>query len=177
MPRRGRLLQLLPKNGVVCEIGVDDGGFANRILKIATPARLHLIDMWGSERFGEQKENSVRERFSDEIARGRVLIHKGDSLRQLETFEDRHFDWVYIDTNHQYQHTARELALCEKKVVSGGIIAGHDYCQGNIAGGVEYGVVRAVHEFCAGRDWEIVYLTLENHMHWSYALRRITTPD
>jgi hypothetical protein len=80
---------------------------------------------------------------------------------------------VYIDTSHAYEQTVKELELCRHKVKSGGIIAGHDYCQGSIARSISYGVVQAVHEFCTTHDWEMVYLTLEDHMHWSYALSAI----
>ncbi len=171
------MLQMLPKNGVIAELGVDEGGFSARILKLTQPAKLHLIDMWGSERFGDAKEKSVRERFADEVASDRVTIHKGDSLARLAEFEDDYFDWVYIDTSHAYEQTVKELELCRSKVKSGGIIAGHDYCQGSIAQSIAYGVVQAVHEFCAEYDWEMIYLTLEDHMHWSYALKAVKNAD
>ena len=44
---REELLRILPKNGVVGELGVDEGDFSNLILTINKPKKLHLIDFWG----------------------------------------------------------------------------------------------------------------------------------
>lgn len=173
LPRRSKLLEALPKHAVVAELGVDEGGFSNRILRITEPSQLHLIDRWATARFDNAKEQFVRKRFSEEIQRGTVIVHKGDSLETLKQFPDASFDWVYLDTSHRYDHVRQELELSRIKVKHGGIIAGHDFCQGSIACGIEYGVVAAVHEFCGEHDWEMIYLTLEPRMHWSYALRKI----
>ena len=86
----------------------------------------------------------VLKKFNDEILAGRVQINLGLSLEQLNKFNDNYFDWVYIDTVHDYKTTIQELSLAAKKVKKGGIIAGHDYCQGNMITGWSYGVVQAV---------------------------------
>ena len=43
---RETLLGLLPKHGVVAELGVNKGDFSATILSENQPARLHLIDPW-----------------------------------------------------------------------------------------------------------------------------------
>jgi len=63
--------------------------------------------------------------------------------------------------------------LCRMKVKDGGIIAGHDYCQGNINDVLAYGVVQAVNQFCIKYDYEFIYLTHETHRFLSFAIKKI----
>jgi predicted O-methyltransferase YrrM len=102
-----------------------------------------------------------------------VHIDLGRSTDVLQRYPDGTFDWVYIDTDHGYSVTAEELELCRLKVKPGGIIAGHDYVTGNWDGGVRYGVVEAVHEFCVRYEWELILLTHETDRHLSFAIRAI----
>jgi predicted O-methyltransferase YrrM len=170
---REALLAQLPKGGVVAELGVDDGDFSRRILTRTQPAKLHLVDSWASDRFHEGKARAVRDRFREEIAAGRVEIHRGLSTDVLAEFPDESLDWVYVDSDHSYAITAAELRIASRKLRHGGILAGHDYVTGGWDDGVRYGVVEAVHEFCRREDWEIVYLTAETHRHLSFGLRRM----
>src|SRR5262249_12234647 len=61
------LLTQLPSNGIVAEVGVDDGDYSEKILTLSKPKRLHLIDAWSSKRYGDDKLNKVRSRFRAEI--------------------------------------------------------------------------------------------------------------
>lgn len=170
---RKAFLNALPKGGVVAEAGVDKGEFSAMILAITKPERLHLIDMWSSARYHGGLEALVRERFTTELSAGHVQIDLGYSTDVLATFPNEHFDWIYIDTDHGYDVTAAELALARTKVKKGGIIAGHDYSTCNWDGGVRYGVVEAVHEFCVKHDWELILLTHETDRFLSFAIREI----
>lgn len=167
------LLKFLPKNGIVAEIGVDQGDFSNKILSNTHPEKLYLIDTWASTRYNKNKMNYVRRRFQKEIDTGRVIIIRGKSEIELKIFEDGYFDWVYIDTAHSYQQTVKELELCRLKVKDGGIIAGHDYCQGNINKALAYGVVQAVNQFCMKNNWEFILLTHETNRFLSFAIKSI----
>ncbi|WP_217643109.1 class I SAM-dependent methyltransferase [Algoriphagus ornithinivorans] len=172
LPNREALLELFPRGGVVAELGVDQGGFSEKILKINQPKTLHLVDLWSTERYHLGKRKEVEEKFSNEISKGEVSIHIGYSTEVVEKFEKDTFDWIYIDTNHSYATTKEELELWSNKVKPNGIIAGHDYIIGNWNGLVRYGVIEAVHEFCLNHDWEILYLTMELHTAPSFAIRR-----
>ena len=90
---------------------------------------------------------------------------------------DHCFDWVYIDTVHDYLTTARELAISRQKVKAGGIIAGHDHTPGNIITPVCYGVVQAVQEFCVKSGWRYWSLTCESHCYASFAIQAINTNE
>ncbi len=174
LPDRTALLQLLPENGVVAELGVDQGKFSNDILTYSRPAKLHLVDMWGTDRYGEEKKQAVANQFAKEIEKGTVVMNIGMSTEVVDSFDDALFDWIYIDTDHTYRTTIKELLRYEKKVKRGGIIAGHDYVIGNWQDHVRYGVIEAVHQFCCERDWELIYLTSDLNMNPSFAIRRIS---
>jgi predicted O-methyltransferase YrrM len=163
---RGELLEKLPSGGTVAEVGVETGNFATEIHSVTDPDRLHLVDIW------DYTENMavVEEKFAEEIDAGRVELHREDSIEALAGFDDGYFDWVYIDTSHFYERTLEELRLSSQKVRDDGVIAGHDYCVGNLPEERQYGVIPAVHQFCVESDYELRYLTLESHGHSSFAL-------
>ncbi|WP_421228007.1 class I SAM-dependent methyltransferase [Aeromonas enteropelogenes] len=164
------LLEKLPTQGVVAELGVAAGDFSRQIMDICAPAQLHLVDIWGSDRYGEELYLSVNNHFQQQQQRGEVTIHRKPSLEALESFPDQTFDWIYIDTTHSYELTRDELRACARKVKSTGIIAGHDYIQGNWRSQYRYGVIEAVHEFCVEYNYRILYLTMDISECQSFAL-------
>lgn len=173
LPNRLSLLEKLPKGGIVAEIGVDTGDFSKLILEHNKPKKLHLIDVWDSQRYNRDKKNIVEEQFKKEIVSGIIEINLGYSTQVVSQFNDVYFDWIYIDTDHSYGTTRDELNLYSSKLKKGGIIAGHDYDVGHWNSLVKFGVIEAVHEFCILHDWEFVYLTLENRFHRSFAIRKL----
>ncbi|MDI3430371.1 class I SAM-dependent methyltransferase [Aeromonas sp. V90_14] len=164
------LLEKLPTQGVVAELGVAAGDFSRQIVDICAPAQLHLVDIWSSDRYGEELYLSVKNHFQQQQQCGEVIIHRKPSLEALESFPDQTFDWVYIDTTHSYELTREELRACDRKVKSAGIIAGHDYIQGNWRSQYRYGVIEAVHEFCVECNYRIIYLTMDISECLSFAL-------
>ncbi len=170
---RENMLKSFPKNGIIAELGVDKGDFSYKIISLTQPKKLYLIDKWDSKGYNKDKMNYVRKRFQKEINAGIVTIIRGTSEKELKKFKNGYFDWVYIDTSHSYSQTMEELELSRIKVKNGGIIAGHDYCQGSIKYVLAYGVVQAVNQFCIKYDWEFIYLTHETHRFLSFAIRKI----
>ncbi|MBW3466596.1 class I SAM-dependent methyltransferase [Arthrospiribacter ruber] len=173
LANREELLRILPMGGVVAELGVDFGGFSEKILQINRPSKLHLIDVWQSTRYPEKLFHEVRQKFSKELDSGHVIINRGFSTTVGKQFEDGYFDWIYIDTSHSYQVTKEELELYRSKIKKGGIIAGHDFIVGEIDVPWKYGVIEAVYEFCKKHGWEIIYLTMERGISPSFAIREI----
>jgi predicted O-methyltransferase YrrM len=170
---REALLAAMEKGAVAAEIGVFRGDFSARILQVAAPARLHLVDSWDPSRVDPGMAAEVAERFAEETGRGEVVIHRKPSVEAAAGFPDSYFDWIYLDSDHSYGTTRDELAAYAGKVKDGGIIAGHDYSMGNWAAGLRYGVVEAVHEFCLGSGWKLVYITAEPGERQSFAITRI----
>lgn len=173
LPNRLSLLEKLPKGGIVAEIGVDTGGFSEMITKYTKPKKLHLIDVWDSQRYNQDKKRAVEKKFKDQITSGKMEINLGYSTKVAAQFEDEYFDWIYIDTDHSYGTTRDELKLYAPKLKRDGIIAGHDYEVGHWNSLAKFGVIEAVHEFCLLYQWEFVYLTMENRDHRSFAIRKM----
>jgi hypothetical protein len=173
LTNREEMLKLLPKNGVVAELGVDEGSFSQKIIEISCPKKLFLVDVWGSARYNKMKQEQVEKLFSDELAIGKVEICLGFSTEVVKNFNEELFDWIYIDTDHSYKTTIAELESYRTKLKANGIIAGHDFRIGNWNGMVRYGVIEAVYEFCVKYDWELIYITMENVDFPSFAIRKI----
>jgi hypothetical protein len=170
---RAQLLKRMPRNGIVAELGVDQGSFSRRILEMTGAQRLILVDIWGTDRYGDAKFEDVRAKFATEIAAGRVAIHRKTSTDAAQDFPDGHFDWIYIDTDHSYATTKAELELWAPKVKATGFMAGHDYVQGNWRKRVKYGVVEAVAEFCVQSRWRLSHVTADHTENNSFAITRI----
>lgn len=173
IPNRENLIDILPKQGIAAEFGVANGDFSKKILNINNPRNLHLIDIWNSERYGENLYQEVNSKFHTEQKEGKVIIHRRESLDALERFPDSFFDWIYIDTDHSYELTREELKLSAPKIKPGGFIAGHDYQQGNWVSQYRYGVMEAVSDFCHESNWEISMITMDMAEVQSFCLKKI----
>lgn len=165
-PRRWRYLELLAKGGIGAEIGVFRGEFTPFIIRVTRPKELHLIDGWW-ELYGEHYPDwgaytdhgrlQTRAAFADARRRtaGKpVKFHIGDDLAILPTFEDRFFDWVYLDSSHQYEQTLCELAILDRKVKR--VIMGDDWREDPAASDENAGGARAVRVFCERRGWSLL---------------------
>ena len=97
----------------------------------------------------EQQARQYMSRFIDE---GRCDFVKKFSVDAAPDFEDEYFDLVFIDANHTYEHVKEDIEAWYPKVREGGILAGHDWCEGFP------GVAQAVHEYFTPRD-KVVLLT------------------
>jgi hypothetical protein len=159
------LLQQMPKNAIVAEIGVDRGRFAERIYEVTQPSKLHLIDIF---QHGYQLE-SVNSIFKN---KQNIEIHQADSAQAGSLFEDEYFDWIYIDTDHTFERTKAELNAFANKIKPGGFISGHDYFQVGISNGFSYGVMSAVHEFVAINNWKLYAVTLEPLENQSFVIQK-----
>lgn len=180
----GRLLVVgsLPPGSTGAEIGVWQGDFSATLLERARPARLHLVDPWHFEESEEYAEacyggararsqpdmdrvyESVRARFSGEIARGVVEVHRAPSVEAAGSFADGSLDWVYIDGNHLYQHVADDLAVWGQKVRPGGLVTGDDF---GLEGWWDDGVTKAVLDYARSGP-----VRMEAVLHHQFILRR-----
>lgn len=170
-------LQLMPKNGVVAEIGVEWGSFSKFILSTTSPKMLYLIDCWESQpeevyidpdnlSTGEQEKlyNHVMSSFRDQH---NVNIIREYSHKAVERFPDEFFDWVYIDANHGYKTAKEDIEMWWPKVKKGGYLSGHDYVVRP-----HFGVVQAINEFLAEKQLYFSFLTMEEGKHDSWAIQK-----
>jgi len=126
----------MPEGSVGAELGVFKGNFVDYLLA-TKPRKLYLVDPWfrGYKEWHWAKgERSPIAAFAKLLAAFRPEIEAGVleprvefSTNFLADAPDRHFDWVYIDTNHSYETTVEELTLAVAKVKPTGFIMGDDY--------------------------------------------------
>jgi SAM-dependent methyltransferase len=160
---RETLLHLLPRDGAGMEVGVWRGEFSARILKIAQPRILHLVDPWrlvtdepyakalyGSSNTTQKTIDAtyaaVGRRFQEEVEAGQVVIHRAASTDAFRTFPDGSLDFVYVDADHTFGAVLSDLDQAFRVVRPGGLICGDDYVLG---GWWRDGVVQAFHQFVA----------------------------
>jgi len=160
-PRRWRFLERLPEDAVGAEIGVFRGEFTPHLLRVTRPRRLHLIDGWWTlygERYPDwgvytQRGRLTTRRAYDEARRAadeRCSFHVGNDLDILRGFPEGHFDWVYLDTSHQYEHTVAELDLLRTRAK---LICGDDWVEDQSS--VNHGCSLAIRDFCARYKWTV----------------------
>ncbi|MSR00685.1 MAG: class I SAM-dependent methyltransferase [Gammaproteobacteria bacterium] len=175
---RDFMFNILPKGGMVIEVGVFDGDFSERILAFNEPRHLHLVDPWSTKENGglydgptqdfgskdaansalESQFQQVSRRFSGELAQGRLTMHRTLSYEAATLFPKSYFDWIYIDASHFYADVKRDLASFIPKLKPGGYITGDDYGRRGIW---DHGVTRAVDEFVAAGQADTI--RLHNH--------------
>jgi len=180
MDRFTDYLDRMPKNGIVAEVGVQQGGFSRFILNRTNPQKLYLIDCWeqqNPEVYDDPEANvpnneqlvyynRVQHMFGHDP---RVVILKSYSQDAAAQFPDEYFDWVYIDANHGYDSAKEDIALWWPKVKKGGFLAGHDYIVRE-----SFGVYRAVNEFLRDNKLYFTLLTNEEGKHDSWAIQKPT---
>lgn len=181
---RDELIALLPKGGVVAEVGVAFGDFSEVILVRAQPRRLHLIDPWThqtQEDYAGDPANfdqdtfdrnfqDVTARFAAATEAGIVTIERGLSIELAPRFPDGFFDWVYIDAMHTRDAVLADLRAFAPKVKPDGFILGHDYANHAEAMAMGFGVVEAVNQFVRESGCPLVALT--NSYYPTYAIAK-----
>lgn len=182
IPTRDKLIEhisMLGIKGIGIEVGVQAGDFSDVILKKWKGcSKLYLMDAWAhqDEKVYVDKANvsdiqqihlmnTVKIRFAKEIKLGKVEVIQAFSPAGADEFEDNSFDFIYLDADHSYEAVKRDLQAWYPKLISGGVIAGHDYLMdGNWTGdyGIfgDFGVTKAVKEFAKEKNL-IINTTME----------------
>lgn len=114
------------------EIGVLRGEYSERLLQEIPDLTLTCVDSWmgysgyrdivSAERFDNLYEEAIS-RLKPYNAR----ILRNFSIDAAKFIPDNSLDFVYIDAAHDFLNVTQDIYLWEKKVRSGGIVAGHDY--------------------------------------------------
>lgn len=166
---RVKMLEYLPKNSVVAEVGTQYGQFAAKILAITQPQKLHLIDY----NFDLLKaEINQKPPLQAGIENGTVELHEGDSSTMLALFPEEYFDWIYIDADHAYEGVCKDIERGHTKVKSDGMMVFNDYTNWSVCEIMPYGVAKAVNEFCIANNWEIVFLALQSLGYHDIAIKK-----
>jgi hypothetical protein len=160
---RDEMLNRLPKGGIGAEIGTQEGLFAEKMLAVVQPQRLHLFEI---------DDGPLRARRTDLLSRPGVELHLGDSSTLLASFPDDHFDWIYIDGDHSYEGVCRDIRVARTKVKPGGLLMFNDFTLWSPVECIDYGVPHAVCELAVTHGFRFVHFTLHPHFYNDVALRR-----
>ena len=152
------VLNELELKGVGVEIGVKEGKFSERLLRLWEGRVLYSVDPWrefGSTEYidvsnvPQQQQDAL---YLQTIRRllpfeRRSAVWRLTSKEAAEILPDDSLEFCYIDADHSYRGVSEDIRLWHPKVKRGGVLAGHDYVpDGNYWFG-EFGVQRAVNEF------------------------------
>jgi len=161
---RLQLLDILPKNGTVVEIGVYRGEYSEQILKKTQPKKLILIDPWKTmldantvDPLFDSFYKEVKEKFKNNV--NVEIIRKTSSTATID-IEDNSLDWLYIDGDHHYEPCLNDLRMYASKVKDNGYICGHDWVTKPKFG---FGVNDAVTKFIEETKFKLVGLTNESN--------------
>ena len=157
---RTDLLDLIPKNSNILEIGVFVGDFSKEIMSRCSPKNLYLVDIWiGKYGSGDKDGNNHYEiddmesiylnLYQQYKYDPSIHIVRSKSVSFLLSCENDYFDAIYIDGDHTAQAVLDDLCLSYQKIKNGGIIMGHDY---------HYQVEYAVKIFCEKFNQKIKYI-------------------
>jgi hypothetical protein len=173
---RFNIKEILRDCSIGCELGVFEGDFSEVLLQTEKFDKLYLVDLFdGIVESGDTRGNNVKVKGGSDLQNlvlsrfsgdARVSVIKSDSISFLKDFKDEYFDFIYIDTTHQYEQTKNELNLAFDKVKKGGVIAGHDHNQQQF-----YGVYSAVNEFSEAKKLPL-NLTSEDHLETFYFFKQ-----
>jgi hypothetical protein len=156
---RKELPDYIKKSGFkkICEIGIRRGGNFHNMLK-ANPEFAVAIDIWKEDGvlsrndacFSQEALDELYESFCESVKDRNVKVIRDYSFEAVKQFDDNYFDFVYIDGDHSYEGTKRDIIDWYPKVRKGGILSGHDFGNpGNKR--MKFGVTKAVKEFVNNR--------------------------
>lgn len=130
---RKRELQIYPPPKMrMLEIGSYMGESAMMFASTNLFYEIHCVEPFqGEENYNDsqgydwefiENEFKTNTRFFDNI-----VLHKDYSYNIINDLEDKSFDFIYIDGNHEQHEVERDITLCLPKLKKDGVIAGHDY--------------------------------------------------
>jgi Methyltransferase domain len=162
--------------GVAVEVGVKLGKFSEIILRGWKGRRLISVDPWLEAPRDEYRDvanidqssqnwfyTATQKRLADFGERSEIW--RMTSAQAAERVDPASIDFVYIDARHDYESVLEDVGLWHPKVRAGGMLAGHDYLDGELPAG-RFGVKSAVDEFCAERGLEVVVTTTDEWPTW-----------
>jgi hypothetical protein len=136
------------KNGA--EIGVDRGGFSVVMLEKNPNLHLTCVDSWEGSRGGEHFidcHNRLRP-YGE-----RVNILREKSMVAARQIPERSLDFVYIDSQRDFNAVMMDLIEWGRKIKPGGLLTGRGYCDY-----FETGVKKAIDAYTYAhyiRNWYI----------------------
>ncbi len=164
---REELPELLNRRGLVgtgVELGVREGAFSELLLDRWRGARLVSVDPWSAAGDEYVDVANVEQARHDELhaeTRARLArfgarseIWRTTSTAAAPRIPDGSLDLVYVDARHDEASVREDLEHWFGKLRPGGVMAGHDYVDGDLPEGV-FGVRSAVDGFFGARGLRV----------------------
>ena len=156
------------KKGV--EVGVFKGSFSLALCKPNPDLHLIGVDSWMAY---EGYNEFTAEELNDDVfleAKTRtegfnISFIKATSMNAVKRFADESLDFVFIDANHDYEHTVEDIAVWNKKVRKGGLVCGHGYVKNEK---YDFGVIDAVNGWCNSYGIKPLFLWKDKLPSWMY---------
>lgn len=174
----------LPRNGVICEVGVAHGEFSQFLIETLTPLQFVAIDLFEMEKYpvhwgvpqevllqGKTHHQFYRDRFAS--VGDRMTMLKGMSFERIPDIPEASCDMIYIDAGHDYENVKRDAELSQRALKPGATLIFNDYVMYDPFIDAEYGVVQAVNEFVTNGGWKVVGFALQHSMFCDIAIRRL----
>ena len=157
--------------GCGVEVGVKEGEYSAHLLERWHGAHLISVDPWAEDAPDAYVDianvpQDIQEQFYQRtVARlrhagARSSIWRMPSTEAAAKIPAHSLDFVYLDARHDYESVMEDLHAWFDRVRPGGVLAGHDYLDGDFPAGV-FGVKRAVDEFLSSRGIR-VHATLDD---------------
>jgi len=147
-------------NPKILEIGIFKGEFLDYLVQNSGASSIDGVDLFEGITFSGDVDgnNSISydvgksyidltEKYKNNPA---VRLYKSDSSTFLASVADNTYDIIYIDGDHSYEGSKKDLEQSFKKIKNGGYIMGHDYEMNmkKAKTSYDFGVKQAVDEFC-----------------------------
>jgi len=184
-PSRYDLIQSLSskKGGTIAEVGVALGEFSKYMIETLAPSRFIAIDMfkihewetlWGKKTKDVLGGMTHRQFYENAIQEHRNIIdvREGASYDCLDEFDDKYFDLIYIDADHEYENVKKDAEVSARKIKDDGVIVFNDYMMYDHLSHIPYGVVYAANEVIVREDYEVIGFALGWNMFCDLAVRK-----
>jgi len=149
---------------VAAELGTAEGLFSRDLLHEGLE-KLYSVDNWACIE-GQKGDGGFEQQWHDKnyaetkerlkTFGEKSVILKGLSYQMAENVPDNSIGLLYIDCDHSYEGVTNDIESWYDKVVSGGLIAFHDYEN------TGYGVKQAVNDFCESMGITDIHLLSED---------------
>jgi hypothetical protein len=136
------LVQELPLNAEVVEIGSYAGESAEIFIRCGKLKQLWCVDPWQNDYDGNDKASytcpmQVVEQCFDKMRENLPILGGRDCVTKLKMtsqqastiFEPASLDFVYIDGCHLFESVMEDLTLWLPKIRPNGLIGGHDFAE------------------------------------------------
>jgi lipopolysaccharide biosynthesis glycosyltransferase len=175
-------------NPKIVEIGVFRGDFLDFLVKNCSFESIDAIDLFeGVTCSGDADGNNVvyydvGKSYLELVNKYKnvlnVRMHKTNSITFLQSQEDDTYDIIYIDGDHSYNGVKNDLVNAYNKIKNGGYIMGHDYEMNmeKTKNVYEFGVKRAVDEFCITHNQQIISKALDGCVSYCMKINKPASP-